>query len=253
VGHAWNKIRKSIRTPSGRPREGIEMSRSSKLVRIYLEVGKRRAFAGAIDWPGWIRSGPEPGAAIQSLFEYGRRYALTMRGTGLGYHPPAEITFLKVVEKLKGTSTTEFGAPDVPPSGDRRPLDEKEIQRFQTLLKACWRALDRASGLARGSGLRLGPRGGGRSLEQILQHLTGSDQAYLGRIGWIWQKPEAGAPQSELQQTRRAVLEAFVAAAHGELPTLGPRGGRRWTPRYFVRRVAWHTLDHAWEIEDRVR
>jgi hypothetical protein len=25
-----------------------------------------------------------------------------------------------------------------------------------------------------------------------------------------------------------------------------------WTPRYFVRRMAWHELDHAWEIEARV-
>jgi hypothetical protein len=24
-----------------------------------------------------------------------------------------------------------------------------------------------------------------------------------------------------------------------------------WTPRYVVRRVAWHTVDHLWEIEDR--
>ncbi len=25
-----------------------------------------------------------------------------------------------------------------------------------------------------------------------------------------------------------------------------------WTARSFVRRVAWHTLDHTWEIEDRI-
>jgi hypothetical protein len=24
-----------------------------------------------------------------------------------------------------------------------------------------------------------------------------------------------------------------------------------WPPRYFMRRAAWHILDHAWEIEDR--
>jgi hypothetical protein len=47
------------------------------------------------------------------------------------------------------------------------------------------------------------------------------------------------------------VLEALAAAAHGQLPTRGPRGGVIWAPRYFVRRVAWHVLDHVWEIEDR--
>ena len=56
----------------------------------------------------------------------------------------------------------------------------------------------------------------------------------------------------ELDRTRQAVLDALAAAAHGEVPARGPRGGVIWTPRYFVRRVAWHVLDHAWEIEDRV-
>ena len=27
---------------------------------------------------------------------------------------------------------------------------------------------------------------------------------------------------------------------------------RGWPPRYAARRIAWHALDHAWEIEDRV-
>ena len=41
-------------------------------------------------------------------------------------------------------------------------------------------------------------------------------------------------------------------AASGEMPERGPRGGVLWKPRYFVRRAAWHALDHAWEIEDRL-
>jgi hypothetical protein len=24
-----------------------------------------------------------------------------------------------------------------------------------------------------------------------------------------------------------------------------------WTARYFLRRAAWHVLDHVWEIEDK--
>jgi hypothetical protein len=44
----------------------------------------------------------------------------------------------------------------------------------------------------------------------------------------------------------------LVASVRGELPTEGPRGGVRWSARYTVRRAAWHTLDHAWEIEDRI-
>jgi hypothetical protein len=30
-----------------------------------------------------------------------------------------------------------------------------------------------------------------------------------------------------------------------------PLARRRWTTRYAAHRIAWHALDHAWEIEDR--
>jgi hypothetical protein len=30
-----------------------------------------------------------------------------------------------------------------------------------------------------------------------------------------------------------------------------PIAGKKWPPRYAARRIAWHALDHAWEIEDR--
>jgi hypothetical protein len=51
---------------------------------------------------------------------------------------------------------------------------------------------------------------------------------------------------------REAALLALAAAARDELPKHGPRGGVIWTPRYFVRRAAWHMLDHTWELEDRI-
>ena len=27
--------------------------------------------------------------------------------------------------------------------------------------------------------------------------------------------------------------------------------GSSWMPAYFLRRAAWHVLDHAWEIQDK--
>jgi hypothetical protein len=36
------------------------------------------------------------------------------------------------------------------------------------------------------------------------------------------------------------------------VPERGPRGGAIWSARNYVRRIAWHVLDHAWEIEDKV-
>ena len=42
-----------------------------------------------------------------------------------------------------------------------------------------------------------------------------------------------------------------AAAAQCQLASHGPREGVHWSARYFVRCVAWHALDHVWEIEDR--
>jgi hypothetical protein len=55
-----------------------------------------------------------------------------------------------------------------------------------------------------------------------------------------------------MEATRQAILQGLASSARGEIPAHGPRGGQRWSARYFVRRVAWHTIDHAWEIEDRL-
>jgi hypothetical protein len=84
--------------------------------------------------------------------------------------------------------------------------------------------------------------------EGIIRHLLDSDSGYLGGVGWKLKKDDEADWSQQLNQT----LRALVSAIRGEIPTRGPRGGVRWTPRYFVRRVTWHVLDHAWEIEDRV-
>jgi hypothetical protein len=157
-----------------------------------------------------------------------------------------------VVERLEGNATTDFGAPDASPSGDTQPVDSAELQRLQTLLRACWQAFDQAVQAATGKELRKGPRGGGRELDEITRHVLGGDASYLARLAWKFKPDEMAELSQELSRSRRAVLDALEAAARGELPSQGPRGGTIWTPSYFVRRVSWHVLDHAWEIEDRV-
>ena len=142
--------------------------------------------------------------------------------------------------------------PTSPHQATRGPVDDIELRRFQTLLKACWRAFDAAVRVASGKELRKGPRGGGRDLEGVIRHVLGGDMGYLARLAWKVKKSENEDLDEELDRTRQAVLDALAAAAHGEVPARRPRGGVIWTPRYFVRRVAWHVLDHAWEIEDRV-
>jgi hypothetical protein len=228
------------------------MSKPSNAIPIYLETGSKRVFAGVLEWPGWCRSGRDEQAAIRALVEYGTRYARAIRSADPDFQPPADESSLRVVERLKGDATTDFGAPGQAPAADSRPMSKPEITRFTAILESCWRTLDRAVKAAGGGELRKGPRGGGRSLEEIVRHLLEADAAYLGKIGWPFRPDSKTDPAAEPRRTRAAILAALAAAAEGRLTAKGPRVGPHWTARYFVRRAAWHTLDHAWEIEDRI-
>lgn len=223
---------------------------SSSNVRAYLEAGKTRVIAGALDWPGWCRAGRDENAALQALLAYGPRYGCVVSSARLGFRPPQEVSALAIAERLTGNATTDFGAPGIPPDSDGRPVDDTELGRLQAVLKVCWRALDAASEQARGRPLRLGPRGGGRALDKILEHVSEAEIAYLAAVGG--KAPRVGASEVASRLIRDAMLTALEASARGEIAERGPRGGRRWSPRYFARREAWHVLDHAWEIEDRM-
>ena len=225
---------------------------TSNQIEVYLEIGTKRTFAGAPDWPGWCRSGQGEASALQALMEYGPRYARAIRQARLGFRAPKDASEFAVRERLAGNATTDFGAPDMPTAHDSDPIEGAELRRLQAVLKAGWRTFDAAVAAAQGKQLRKGPRGGGRELDQIVHHLLESDAAYLARLGVRFKFAEGGDPQQELGRTRQAILQALSSASSGDSPNLGPRGGVRWTPRRFVRRVAWHVLDHAWEIEDRI-
>ena len=215
-------------------------------IDVYLEVGAKRTFAGAVEWPGWCRSGRDEASAIDALLGYAPRYAAALRGSRLGFHAPSDV---RIVERLRGDATTDFGAPGAAPSADAEPMADEDLRRAQALLRACWRALDEAADAAAGRQLRTGPRGGGRDLDGIVEHVLGADAGYLSRIG-----VKLGGPRkdlrAELGRSRSLMLEGLGTAAREGVPA-APRGGARWSPRYFVRRVAWHVLDHAWEIVDR--
>ena len=231
------------------------MARALNKMDVYLEIGKKRTFAGAIDWPGWCRSGRDETSALQALFDYAHRYASVLRNTRLGFKAPDDVSAFIVSERLQGNATTDFGAPDIAPSSDSDPVDSVELRRFQKILKACWRAFDANVAAATGKTLLIGPRGGGRELEGIIQHILGSDAGYLSQAGWKLGQGKAedlDELAAQLESTRQAILQALTSSARGEIPARGPRGGIRWSPRYFVRRVAWHVLDHAWEIKDRI-
>jgi hypothetical protein len=220
---------------------------------IFLEIGKKRVFAGALDWPGWCRSGKDEAAATQALLEYGPRYARVIHSAGLDFQPPGSTGDFNLLERLEGNAVTDFGAPVVPPSADAQPVSQAELVRYQALLRAMWGSFEAVARSAEGRELSYGPRGGGRELPKIVQHVLEAEQAYLTRLGGKLDKAAGPAePLEQLELVHQAILTTLEAAVRGELPTLGPRGGKRWGPRFFVRYSAWHLLDHLWEIEDRL-
>lgn len=217
----------------------------------YLEIGNKRVFAGALDWPGWCRGGRDEAGALAALLDYGPRYARVVARTGLDFVVPDSTAAIDVVERLPGSQTTDFGAPNAIPKADREPVGTGELAWFGAILAACWEAFDAAAVAATGLELRKGPRGGGREMEGITRHVLEAEQGYLSRLAWKVVKDKAANLNEEMRLTRQAIMDALAAAERGEIPERGPRGGVIWPARYFVRRVAWHVLDHAWEIEDR--
>src|SRR5690606_4460590 len=82
-----------------------------------------------------------------------------------------------------GDATTDFGAISLAIPADNEPVEPDELKRWQAILKACWRTFDAAAEAAQGKSLRKGPRGGGRELAKIAEHVRDVDAAYLNALG----------------------------------------------------------------------
>ncbi len=221
-------------------------------VQVYTESGAKRAFAGVIEWPGWSRGGRRQDDALGALFAYAPRFADAVAGSLPGFKVPRSVSDLVVVERLRGDATTDFGAPAVAPAADARQIDSRELKRLVSILEASWGAFDRIVHAAVGTELRKGPRGGGRELDGIVDHVIGAEVSYVAKLAVPRPKVEGRGWREAAEEERGVVRDALFRAVTEGLPAKGPRGGSVWLPRYFVRRAAWHVLDHAWEIEDRV-
>jgi hypothetical protein len=218
----------------------------SRQVAVLLEVSAKRSFVSAADWPGWSRGAKTADEALASLLAYAPRYGAVAKAARVRFAVPTKLQELHVIERLRGGASTDFGVPGEEGKADERALDAKELGRQVRILKASWKALDDAARRAKGVTLATGPRGGGRSLAKIVQHVTEAEGAYLSKLG---SRPPREQP---VPATWRAlILDAVRARARGEGPPNPNNTRTRWTPRYFLRRAAWHVLDHAWEIEDR--
>ena len=196
---------------------------------------RRAPAAGAFDWPGWVRAGKGEEVALDALALAAERYAPVAAAAG---HPlPTDVTGrFDVVERVKGNATTDFGAPGVPAKADAEPLRGKDLERQLALLTAAWDALDKVVAKAPAE-LRKGPRGGGRDRDPMFAHVLDAESAYAGALGLKLRSPAADKPA--LRSFREAIVGGLRA------------GEGKWPARYALRRIAWHALDHAWEMEDR--
>jgi hypothetical protein len=224
----------------------------SSAISVQVERGAKRVFASAIAWPGWSRSGRTEEAALEALVASAGRYAAVARRASLQFARPTSLDDIEVAARVTGGSGTDFGVPSVAPAEDDEPLAAPDLKRLTGLLRAAWTTFDVAAAAHHDAELSKGPRGGGRTLTKMIGHVLEAEEAYLHQLGN--KRPRVGAAASvamRMAAVRDAAMVALAAKAAGEPLPEPNKVKRAWSPRYFVRRSAWHALDHAWEIEDR--
>jgi hypothetical protein len=208
---------------------------------VAIESARKKTFASALDWPGWSRSAKADESAIEALIAYASRYAPVVKLAHLKL--PASFD-VDVVERLDGGPGTEFGVPSAIHEADRRAVDAHAADRLARIVAAAWTTFDRVAAGAPAE-LRKGPRGGGRDRDKMVGHVIESDWYYAREIGLKLKQPRAD-DRAAVEAARREVLAVVREPSDGS-----PLAGRMWPVRYAVRRIAWHALDHAWEMEDR--
>ena len=219
----------------------------TRSMRVILEIGKepRRIVAGAMDWPGLDRWGRTEQAAVDILHTYVDRYAPVARRAGLGRELGEEARTVEVVERVAGSSSTDFwGVAHVPSQIEREPLSTDELERRLALLAACWAYFDDTLERVPGE-LRPGARSAGRTREQIMRHVYATEPEQLTRKVEVRTPRDAVLTPGGLALHRQQTLDAIR-----EYRREG-RQARTWPLPFLIRRIAHHVMDHAWELEDR--
>jgi hypothetical protein len=221
---------------------------SSRRIAVCLEVSPEKTFASALDWPGWCRAGRNEGAALETLASYAERYALVAEQAGVSF--PSMVAF-NVVERMPGGPTTSFAAPEcrrpfpqMTAETERAKVAPAAARRVAGLVRVAWTTFDKIAA-ASPAELRKGPRGGGRDRDKMINHVLGAEAAYARKIGVKLKQP-ALDDVTAIEELREAVAAVLGAPSDGS-PVV-PNG---WTTRYAARRIAWHVLEHAWEMQDR--
>jgi hypothetical protein len=215
-------------------------------LRVTLEVGPKgkRIVAVAPDWPGLERGAKTGDGAIEKLQSYLPRYANVAKLAGMDAQFAA-ITNVDVAEQYRGTGSTDFwGISFAFSSIDGRDMSSKELERELSLMQACWRFFDDVR-LRVSAEMQKGPRGGGRDRDRIVRHTLGTEQKWAMKVG-VHPPQDAVVTDDEGLRAYRGGYCTAIRTFHSE-----GRMARTWPLRFLIRHTAYHTMDHAWEMEDR--
>ena len=217
-------------------------------VRTVIERGPKgkKSVAFSIDWPGWSRGATSAELALETLESYRERYGPVAGLAGMadefGKAGPLEI-----VEDGIGTGSTDFWGISFSPSAtEQDPVGEPELERGITLLRACWEFFDGVAA-AVSPEMRKGPRGGGRDRDEIISHVVRTESENFAKKVGVRMPEGAALTPKGLRKHR----DAYIAAIRAYNTGATERRMRSWTLPFLIRHSAYHTLDHAWEMEDK--
>ena len=220
----------------------------AKPTRITLEIGPKvkKVVAVAPDWPGLERGKKTAEEAIEQLRSYIPRYARVAKLAQMD----AEFDTLKsvhVVEQYTGTGSTDFwGISFAFSSIDRKNMSRDELERELALMKACWAFFDEVRRRVSAE-MQKGSRGGGRDRDHIVRHTLYTEQGWAKMIGVL--TPEQAILTDEGLNAHRDAYCHAIRDYHSQGKPAGKMA--KWPLRFLIRHTAFHTLDHAWEMEDK--
>ena len=216
-------------------------------VRTVLQRGPKgkKAVAFAVDWPGWCRGAKTPELAVELLESYRDRYRPIAVAAGQTEKFAAGGR-LDVVADEVGTPSTDFWGISFAPSGlEDEPMAEAELDRKITLLRACWDFFDEVA-VRVSPEMRKGPRGGGRDRDRIIGHVLRVERLDFAKSLGLPVPDDDALPLDVMRDHRDAYVALMRAYNAGE----GKRMRSRNLP-FLIRHSAFHTMDHAWEMQDK--
>ncbi len=217
-------------------------------IRVTLEIGPKgkKVAAVAPDWPGLERGATTGEAAIERLLSYVPRYAPVTKLAGMEA-AFATITAVDVVERYTGPGSTDFWGISFGFSGiDQEAISDQALERELTLLRACWSFFDEVRSRVSAE-MQRGPRGGGRDRDHIVRHIFANEQNWAKGLGVL--TPDGAMLTGEGMNAHRDAYCHAIRDYHSQGKLAGKMA--KWPLRYLIRHTAYHTLDHAWEMEDK--